>query len=210
MQKILFGVPFGQPIISIMKNFLNIKEAALFTGKSESTIKRLILKIDKENRKNKKVVNQIIKKEKAPKGFFWSISREFLEKEFSVGQPMDDQKTESFSENSENDQPKNGGEIPESEIVSILKDQLKTKDEQIKSLLERQRESNILIKGLQDQNLLLENGQPNERPKTEFDQPVVDQKNKPKTKKDKKTEKKQHKDSPQKPTQKGFWGRIFG
>jgi len=40
--------------------------------------------------------------------------------------------------------------------MKLLEKQLKTKDRQIKQLLERQRETNYLLKGLQDKVLLLE------------------------------------------------------
>jgi len=42
------------------------------------------------------------------------------------------------------------------ETTQVLKNQLKVKDEQIKSLLERSRENNILLKGLQNKVLMLE------------------------------------------------------
>ena len=44
----------------------------------------------------------------------------------------------------------------EGDIISFLKDQLKVKDEQINQLIERSRETNILLKGLQNQLLLTE------------------------------------------------------
>lgn len=43
---------------------------------------------------------------------------------------------------------------PENDIIAILKDQLKQKDKQINQLIERSRETNILLKGLQNQLLL--------------------------------------------------------
>lgn len=43
---------------------------------------------------------------------------------------------------------------PEGDIILFLKDQLKVKDEQINQLIERSRETNILLKGLQNQLLL--------------------------------------------------------
>jgi len=43
---------------------------------------------------------------------------------------------------------------PEEELIALLTDQLKVKDEQIRELLERSRENNILLKGLQNQLLL--------------------------------------------------------
>ena len=45
---------------------------------------------------------------------------------------------------------------PDTDIIAFLKDQLKVKDEQINQLIERSRETNILLKGLQNQLLLTE------------------------------------------------------
>jgi len=45
---------------------------------------------------------------------------------------------------------------PENDIITLLKDQLKVKDEQINQLLERSRETNILLNRLQNQLLLTE------------------------------------------------------
>jgi len=41
-------------------------------------------------------------------------------------------------------------------VIKVFEKQLKAKDQQIKQLLERQRETNYLLKGLQDKVLLLE------------------------------------------------------
>lgn len=170
------------------KKFLSLKESSQLTGKSESTLKRLVQKIYKESKKTKKykgeLVDQIIKKEKAPKGFFYFISRDFIEKEFSFGQPMDDQKEYFERPKEKNGQPKRS-DLPESEIIKILQNQLEVKDEQIKSLLERQRENNILIKNFQEKFALLEG-------RKDFEEAeVVNQKKK-------------------KEQKKGFWGKIFG
>ncbi len=43
---------------------------------------------------------------------------------------------------------------PDTDIITFLKDQIKIKDETIKELIERSRETNILLKGLQNQLLL--------------------------------------------------------
>lgn len=45
---------------------------------------------------------------------------------------------------------------PDTDIIALLKDQLKVKDKQINQLIERSRETNILLKGLQNQLLLTE------------------------------------------------------
>jgi len=44
----------------------------------------------------------------------------------------------------------------DTDIITFLKDQIKIKDETIKELIERSRETNILLKGLQNQLLLTE------------------------------------------------------
>jgi hypothetical protein len=149
------------------KKFLSIKESSLLTGKSESTLKRFVQK-NFSSGKSKGIPknNQKIKKEKAPKGFFWFIEESFLLENF----PAENSAPHSSSENSE--------------IVQILKEQLEKKDEQISQLLDRQRESNILTKNLQDKILALEPGE------KKSGQSVVDQEEII-------------------PTKKSFWEKIF-
>jgi len=149
------------------KKFLSIKEASLLTGKSESTLKRFVQKnFSSGKSKGTPKNNQNIKREKAPKGFFWFIEENFLLENFPA----------------ENSAPHPPAE--NSEIVQILKEQLEKKDEQISQLLDRQRESNILTKNLQDKVLALEPGE------KKSGQSVVDQEEII-------------------PTKKGFWRRIF-
>lgn len=50
------------------------------------------------------------------------------------------------------------------DTMKLLQNQLKAKDTQIKQLLDRQRESNYLLKGLQDKVLLLEDKSKDKRP----------------------------------------------
>ena len=60
------------------KKFLSIKEASLLTGKSESTLKRFVQKnFSSSKSKGTPKNNQNIKREKAPKGFFWFIEEIF-------------------------------------------------------------------------------------------------------------------------------------
>ena len=82
--------------------------------------------------------------------------------------------------------------------MKILHDQLNVKDEQIKSLLERQRENNILMKGLQDKVLVLESGTPEEVFSEEKTVESISEEP------DKETQ-----SETAKAPQKGFWGRIF-
>ena len=151
------------------KKFLSIKEASLLTGKSESTLKRFVQKNFKSGTSKGKPMNdQNIKKEKAPKGYFWFIEEVFLLENFPVQNSIP--QPQSASENSD--------------IVQILKEQLEKKDEQISQLLDRQRESNILTKNLQDKFLALEPGE------KKHGKPVVDQQEKT-------------------PAKKGFWKKLF-
>jgi isocitrate dehydrogenase len=116
--------------------FLTPREASELTGKSEITIKRLAKQLfNKATTNNDHKVLSLITKKKAPKGFFWKIEEEFLKEQFNIS---------SSKENEENSENK------------MLKEQIKIKDEQISQLLERQRESNILLKNSQDKNLMLE------------------------------------------------------
>jgi hypothetical protein len=138
--------PFDNQKNMSEKKFISTKEATEITGKSINTIKSFIQKNFKSDNQNG---DQKIKREKAPKGYFWFIEEKFLRESFDIPEKK---------ENSNSD------------IVELLKKQLETqisqlenkdeqmkiKDEQISQLLERQRESNILLKNSQDKNLMLE------------------------------------------------------
>ena len=149
------------------KNFINAKKSAEITGKSEITIKRFIKnRFTKASSEGDQKVLEMITKKKAPKGYFWLVDENFLREEFGIE-----------SEKSKKDQ-----------TIDILTSQLLVKDEQIKSLLDGQRESNILMKGLQDKVLSLNSGKPDIE--QEIDYPV-----------DQKSEKI--------PEKKGFWARFW-
>lgn len=93
---------------------------------------------------------------------------------------------EVLSETRQDTPDQTGHERQENEVITllketkgILKDQLHKKDEQIKSLggkidqlIERDRETNIILKGLQDKVFML--GQPKEPIKNEADQTIHD------------------------------------
>ena len=106
------------------------------------------------------------------------------------------------------------------ETTGLLRDQLKVKDEQIKDLggkidqlIERDRETNILLKGLQEKVLMLE------QPKDAINADIVDQtitdtdekgQDEPiKPLKEKKTRQTKPKAEAKTPEKKGFWQRIF-
>ena len=163
-------------MVNHMNNFISIKEAAAFSGRSESTIKRLILKVLAEHRDDQAMVDQVIQKQRAAKGFFWYISRDFLTIEFGLDRPVDDHGApagQSSGQSAERPKAANGEPLNDQvvdqwglagEIIALLKEQLKVKDEQIRNFQERNKENNILLKTFQDKIFLLEGGRPhNER-----------------------------------------------
>lgn len=122
--------------------FLTVKEASILTGKSESTIKRLVHKT-KVNSNSSVANKEYFKFEVLPTGSEKIyVSEKFLKTCFSIVQMTD--KTKSIESN---------------DFVDFLKGQIEKKDEQIellnqqiinliesqKELIERQRESNILL-----------------------------------------------------------------
>jgi hypothetical protein len=170
-------------MVNHMNNFISIKEAAAFSGRSESTIKRLILKVLEEHRDDQAMVDQVIQKQRAAKGYFWYISRDFLTIELGLDRPMDDHGApagQSSGQSAERPKAANGEPVSDqvvdqwglaSEIIAILKEQLKVKDEQIRNFQERDKENNILLKTFQDKIFLLEGGRPHNERVVYEDQP---------------------------------------
>jgi hypothetical protein len=146
---------------------LTLPQASKQTGKHEDTIRRLIKNLLKTDQKAK----EKIKQEQTPRGFHYLIDEEYLLKHLQPFQIKE-------SKNSVNDkttsnqplrqhlnnvahQPLQNTHQPtyaevkaKDETIAILKNQLEEKDEQIKTLLERSRETNVLLKGYQDRYLL--------------------------------------------------------
>lgn len=141
-------------------SFLSIKDAAQQYGKAEITIRRLVRSLTKDGRnRDRKYVNpdvvEVKELRKKQKAFAYAISREFLERLYGLsGETPVIQNKEQQTETSI--------------AIESLRDQLHVKDEQIRalnqtleSLSERQRETNILMKGLQEKFLI-------EAPKRKF------------------------------------------
>ncbi|HLD64396.1 MAG TPA: hypothetical protein VI913_05890 [Candidatus Peribacteraceae bacterium] len=134
--------------------FLSIKEAADRYQKAEITIRRLVRSIVKESQnQNRNFIfpseTEAVTLRKQKKPFSYGISVELLEKVYSATP-----QTQSSSETSGN---------TSTVYVALLAEQMKVKDEQIRALTqaldaltERQRETNILMKGLQERFLLPE------------------------------------------------------
>jgi len=137
-------------------NQISIKDAIAFTGRSERTIRRLL--------KTGHIAGQ---KTKGVKGDEWLIDKESLIKAFQMtGMTgnMDRQKTGHDNLDDRTD---------DNPIIMILQKQLDEKQQQliekdkqienlhrtIQEMIERDRESNIIIKSQQEQLKLLENKQ---------------------------------------------------
>ena len=121
--------------------FISIKEACNLFNKSNSTIRRVI----KESPENQ------LKKEKLKTGHYKIfISVEYLNQYFN-GQLPNNDSNELLMNNSNDEQLVNSL----NNTIDILKKELENKNNTIESLIERQRESNIIIERL-NQKILIE------------------------------------------------------
>jgi len=129
-------------------NELTFDDVSQLLGKSKRTVSRYIKagKLNPEKVKGKKGI---------PEYRFNRSEVESLNNSAATGQRTgQNQKTEQKDD----------------DILSVIKvfeKQLKAKDQQIKQLLERQRETNYLLKGLQDKVLLLEDKTNTKKQRTE-------------------------------------------
>lgn len=146
---------------------LTLPQASEQTGKHKDTLRRLIknlLKTDIEAKEK-------IKQEQTVRGFHYLIDEEYLLQHLQPLQTKTSKKSakDKMASNQPMHQPMNNvayqpltnkhqpsyAEVKaKDETIAILKNQLEEKDEQIKTLLERSRETNILLKGYQDKYLL--------------------------------------------------------
>ena len=140
------------------QEFLSIKEAAERYSKAEITIRRFVRNVlknssAKERQMIRPLPDEAAKLKKKGRPFAYTINESLLKEKFFAEQGME--KT-----------PK--AEIPPAEYMSLLQrtnagllEQLKVKDDQIKALnssleglSERQRETNVLMKILEERLLL--------------------------------------------------------
>jgi len=122
---------------------LTIKEASLLTNKCDMTIRRMVKQLYIHN---KPLYKQVIDKGKYNKLL---IDKEFLLKQFE-----NEEKTD-YSMNNQS----------LIDVITLLKQQLQEKDKQIEALIERNRESNIIINNLQNKFLMLESPKEGEQKK---------------------------------------------
>ena len=135
-----------------MPTFLTVKEAAHLTGKSASSIRRILYKVlEIENHPDRGRVEPnpeaVAALRMKGENFAWKIAEDYLRQEVPEGKA-----------NAESKSPPQGGTEQLVAIVVILRKQLDIKDQQIgaqndviKGLSERVREGNILMGSLQQQ-----------------------------------------------------------
>lgn len=141
-----------------MSKRLTVSEACKFTGKSESTIKRMLREIvadpaHPERRLIDPPHDEVERRKAAGDSYMWHIDTELLLKRYPPATASDESKPSGQSDSA-----------LQGVVVEVLQEQLRSKDEQIRTLEtqldrkddqiadlnERQRESNILMKALQE------------------------------------------------------------
>lgn len=141
-------------------DFITIREAVKLTDKSDITIRRLIKHLLKQNNPE---ATQMIKQEQVGGGFIYKINKDFLLKELKISEPTKEpEEKKELSDKTKRKQITEPLNIIR-EIIKTLKNQLYIKDKQIESLsnkidqlIERDRETNIILKSLQDRVFMLE------------------------------------------------------
>jgi L-ribulose-5-phosphate 3-epimerase UlaE len=126
--------------------FLSIKDSVYYTSKSESTIKRLVKEIQSSS-KNKAALSKKIKFEPLKTGHQKTfINKAFLDEYFNIGNYS------TIQNDSSNDSSESLYNRIDLKIIDILKVELDEKNKQIErlnsqisELIERQKESNILL-----------------------------------------------------------------
>jgi hypothetical protein len=71
-----------------MNQFISIKEASIFTGKSDITIRRLIKRLLNQDHE---LTSQVINRESTPSGIIYKIKKEFLAKELKMDYLLNNQ-----------------------------------------------------------------------------------------------------------------------
>lgn len=145
---------------SPMATFLTVKEAAQQTGKSPSSIRRIIYPIlENDHHPDRPHVEPDVKTAKALRvkgeNFAWKISEELLRREVPAGSAKTGPESKS-AQGSSPDQSRAIIDVLREQLqskdrqIQTLETQLDRKDQQIKVLGDRMGESNVLMHELQD------------------------------------------------------------
>lgn len=120
-------------MVSKTKGFLSVKEAAEYTGKSESTLKRMVKKVVSEKpsmRANKKVF--IFEKLSTGKEKIY-ISKALLKSTYEI-QKSNDQVNDQANAHDHSNKPlsRDGDDTVSQSVISLLRTELEFKNEQLK------------------------------------------------------------------------------
>ena len=193
------------------KDFITIREATELTGKADITIRRLIKDLIKQDNPE---ATHLIKQEKTGGGFVYKINGDFLLRELKISEPT--KEPEEKKELADKTAEKQQAEPPEiiKGVIATLTDQLKVKDTQIRglgnkidSLIERDRETNVLLKGLQDRVFMLE--APKEQEETGLEPQEAENKHVEAERGEIQPIKEELEDRPEKKKKRGFLGWLF-
>jgi len=127
-----------------MTRWLTIREAVEFTGKSESTIRRLTRRLTSHDQ---------VKRERAGNGYTYKLNASFLRKKYGLEPTGTDRRADPTTDPAETPTTNQG-------LLDTLTRQLEAKDRHIDQLLERNRELNNIVMALRNDNqqLLLTSG----------------------------------------------------
>jgi len=162
-----------------MAKFLTVKEAARLTGKSPSSIRRIIYPIlEDDKHPDRSQIEPDVDQAKALRikgeNFAWKISEKLLRREIPEGESKGSSASKS-----------GGSRIDDGSaaLIDMLQGELEIKNQQIaalnettKSLAERLREGNILMSSLQQQLALTDGSARNRSPVVETDASPVPEK----------------------------------
>ena len=156
-------ITIDHPNRSMDQTHLSIKEAADRYQRAEITIRRLVRSIVKKSQSKDRLLIQplpaeALKLKNKRKPFSYSLSAALLEKHFGAAKPHAASSSGKTSHGSDYIRLLEETNMKFQEQLSVKDDQIRAMQQSVESLAERQREMNILMKGLQQQ-LLLTSGQ---------------------------------------------------
>ena len=157
------------PTRSMEHNHLSIKEAADRYQKAEITIRRLVRSIVKKSQSKDRALIEpspadALKLKNKRKPFSYSLSSALLEKHFGAAKSQG-RRTGDANHGSDYIRLLEETNMKFQQQLSVKDDQIRAMQQSVESLAERQREMNVLMKGLQQQLLLTSGKDPVENSK---------------------------------------------
>lgn len=144
-----------------MPDYLSVKEAVEYTGKSESTIKRLVKKVNRSmtlsvDGSDDPAMNQpVLKKDKLRNGKHRNLLlKKYLDKTYKgtgSGEPVNEQ-VKNPSNEPVNDPVNETVRSYKNELIGVLTKQVEVKDRQIEKLIKSEEQTKMLLGDLQIKN----------------------------------------------------------